>query len=209
MSQILVLQSFQSLGYGARQCFSAPLLQDGYAVVSSDPPQEYEVAFESLAGTEQQTLQPGTIAYISTGKDATHPAWKPPADGNCGTRSGPWCADWPTWQHDSTADDCRSLCLSQTGSTCQQDTPLHCCETPGASNLSGGRHVHSRGKELRDTASLPLLQGRQCRMVPMRWCKSRTHRWWAAPPWAPPWSTLRRRVHSPPAAIECQTLLQY
>jgi molybdopterin biosynthesis enzyme len=44
------------------------LVQDGYAVVSSDPPQEYEVAFESLAGTEQQTLQPGTIAYISTGK---------------------------------------------------------------------------------------------------------------------------------------------
>lgn len=58
-------------------------------MVSSDPPQEYEVAFESLAGTEQQTLQPGTIAYISTGKDATQPAWESPADGNCGPRSGP------------------------------------------------------------------------------------------------------------------------
>ena len=50
-------------------------MQDGYAVVSSDPPQEYEVAFESLAGTEQQTLQPGTIAYISTGELAETLAW--------------------------------------------------------------------------------------------------------------------------------------
>jgi len=36
-------------------------------VMASGGPKEYEVAFEALAGTEQQTLQPGTIAYIGTG----------------------------------------------------------------------------------------------------------------------------------------------
>lgn len=44
--------------------------QDGYAVASGDGPGLYEVAFEALAGTEQQSLQPGSIAYIGTG---THP----------------------------------------------------------------------------------------------------------------------------------------
>jgi hypothetical protein len=50
------------------QWFGAPLVQDGYAVVSSDGPKEYEVAFEALAGSEQQTLAPGIIAYIGTGE---------------------------------------------------------------------------------------------------------------------------------------------
>lgn len=36
-------------------------------MVSSDGPKEYEVAFEALAGVEQGTLQPGTVAYIGTG----------------------------------------------------------------------------------------------------------------------------------------------
>lgn len=36
-------------------------------MVAADGPQEYEVAFEALAGAEQQTLQPGTVAYIGTG----------------------------------------------------------------------------------------------------------------------------------------------
>jgi hypothetical protein len=70
-----VLHSSSHWDVQFRQCSSVPLVQDGYAVVSSDPPQEYEVAFESLAGTEQQTLQPGTIAYISTGEPAETLAW--------------------------------------------------------------------------------------------------------------------------------------
>lgn len=41
--------------------------KDGYAVVSTDGQGEYEVAFEALAGMEQQQLQPGSIAYIGTG----------------------------------------------------------------------------------------------------------------------------------------------
>jgi gephyrin len=41
--------------------------QDGYAVVSSDGPGDYDVAFEVFAGTEQQQLKAGTVAYIGTG----------------------------------------------------------------------------------------------------------------------------------------------
>lgn len=43
------------------------VLQDGYAVLSSDGPGEYEVAFEAFAGVAPRTLQPGTVAYIGTG----------------------------------------------------------------------------------------------------------------------------------------------
>lgn len=35
--------------------------------MAADAPKEYEVAFEALAGTTQETLQPGAIAYIGTG----------------------------------------------------------------------------------------------------------------------------------------------
>ena len=42
-------------------------MQDGYAVLSSDGPGEYEVAFEAFAGAAPRTLQPGTVAYIGTG----------------------------------------------------------------------------------------------------------------------------------------------
>ncbi|KAI7845411.1 hypothetical protein COHA_001116 [Chlorella ohadii] len=41
--------------------------QDGYAVLSSDGPGEYDVAFEAFAGVAPQTLQPSTVAYIGTG----------------------------------------------------------------------------------------------------------------------------------------------
>lgn len=41
--------------------------QDGYAVVSSDGPGDYEVAFEALAGTAAGHLKAGTVAYITTG----------------------------------------------------------------------------------------------------------------------------------------------
>ena len=37
-------------------------------MVAADGPKEYEVAFEAMAGTEQQTLQPGSVAYIGTGQ---------------------------------------------------------------------------------------------------------------------------------------------
>ena len=36
-------------------------------MVAGDGPKEYEVAFEALAGTTQETLQPGSVAYIGTG----------------------------------------------------------------------------------------------------------------------------------------------
>ena len=44
-----------------------PHRQDGYAVLSSDGPGEYEVAFEAFAGAAPRALQPGTVAYIGTG----------------------------------------------------------------------------------------------------------------------------------------------
>lgn len=47
--------------------------QDGYALVAADGPKEYEVAFEALAGTTQETLQPGSVAYIGTGAAAEDP----------------------------------------------------------------------------------------------------------------------------------------
>lgn len=43
------------------------LLQDGYAVIASDGPGEYDVAFEAHAGTSPHVLSPGSIAYIGTG----------------------------------------------------------------------------------------------------------------------------------------------
>lgn len=42
-------------------------IKDGYAVVSSDGPGEYEVAFEAFAGVAPGSLQPGSVAYIGTG----------------------------------------------------------------------------------------------------------------------------------------------
>jgi gephyrin len=42
-------------------------IKDGYAVVSSDGPGEYDIVFEAHAGTAPGTLSPGTVAYISTG----------------------------------------------------------------------------------------------------------------------------------------------
>lgn len=42
-------------------------IKDGYAVVASDGPGEYQVEFEAHAGMPPQTLQAGSIAYISTG----------------------------------------------------------------------------------------------------------------------------------------------
>jgi hypothetical protein len=41
--------------------------QDGYAVLASDGPGDYDVAFEVFAGTATAELQPGTVAYIGTG----------------------------------------------------------------------------------------------------------------------------------------------
>ena len=50
-------------------CIPSPpvLLQDGYAVVASDGPGEYDVAFEAFAGVAPRTLAPGAVAYIGTG----------------------------------------------------------------------------------------------------------------------------------------------
>jgi gephyrin len=42
-------------------------IKDGYAVVSSDGPGEYDIAFEAHAGTAPGKLSPGTVAYVSTG----------------------------------------------------------------------------------------------------------------------------------------------
>lgn len=42
-------------------------MQDGYAVIAADGPGEYVVAFAAHAGTEQQRLEPGSVAYITTG----------------------------------------------------------------------------------------------------------------------------------------------
>lgn len=43
------------------------IVQDGYAVLSTDGPGEYDVAFEAFAGVAPRTLSPGTVAYIGTG----------------------------------------------------------------------------------------------------------------------------------------------
>ncbi|KAK9788847.1 hypothetical protein WJX73_005383 [Symbiochloris irregularis] len=42
-------------------------IKDGYAVRSSDAAGDYEVAFEALAGLPPGVLEPGFVAYISTG----------------------------------------------------------------------------------------------------------------------------------------------
>ena len=46
---------------------TSDVVQDGYAVVASDGPGEYVMAFAAHAGTEQQRLEAGTVAYITTG----------------------------------------------------------------------------------------------------------------------------------------------
>lgn len=43
-------------------------MQDGYAVVASDGPGEYVVAFSAHAGHEQPQLESGSVAYITTGR---------------------------------------------------------------------------------------------------------------------------------------------
>lgn len=53
---------------------SAPthvVLQDGYAVHSSDGPGEYTVEFEALAGTAPGRLTKGCVAYVGTGRSPT------------------------------------------------------------------------------------------------------------------------------------------
>ena len=42
-------------------------MQDGYAVVASDGPGEYVVAFAAHAGHQQPRLEAGSVAYITTG----------------------------------------------------------------------------------------------------------------------------------------------
>ena len=44
------------------------MMQDGYAVVASDGPGEYVVAFSAHAGHEQPQLESGSVAYITTGR---------------------------------------------------------------------------------------------------------------------------------------------
>ncbi len=46
---------------------SCGMPQDGYAVVSSDGPGDYDIAFEALAGAAAGHLNAGTVAYITTG----------------------------------------------------------------------------------------------------------------------------------------------
>ena len=42
-------------------------IKDGYAVLSSDGPGEYPIAFEAHAGSHPSILKPGDVAYIGTG----------------------------------------------------------------------------------------------------------------------------------------------
>ncbi|KAL4436361.1 hypothetical protein ABPG77_009923 [Micractinium sp. CCAP 211/92] len=42
-------------------------IKDGYAVLCTDGPGEYDIAFEAFAGVAPRTLTPGTVAYIGTG----------------------------------------------------------------------------------------------------------------------------------------------
>ncbi len=52
--------------------------QDGYAVLSSDGPGEYPVVGESRAGhLDQLPVTPGTVAYITTGRDPWAYWWRP------------------------------------------------------------------------------------------------------------------------------------
>ena len=74
--------------------------QDGYAVVSSDGPGEYEVAFEAFAGVAPGSLQPGSVAYIGTGgplpegADAgAASAWEGACLSVCG-HVGVWVGGW-------------------------------------------------------------------------------------------------------------------
>lgn len=47
-------------------------MQDGYAVVASDGPGEYVVAFSAHAGHQQPQLESGSVAYITTGEPLMH-----------------------------------------------------------------------------------------------------------------------------------------
>ncbi|KDD71615.1 hypothetical protein H632_c4686p0, partial [Helicosporidium sp. ATCC 50920] len=42
-------------------------IKDGYAVLSSDGPGVYPVAFDAVAGTQPSALTPGSVAYVGTG----------------------------------------------------------------------------------------------------------------------------------------------
>ena len=42
-------------------------MQDGYAVLASDGPGEYVVAFAAHAGHQQPRVESGSVAYITTG----------------------------------------------------------------------------------------------------------------------------------------------
>ena len=46
---------------------SCGMPQDGYALVSTDGPEEYNIAFEAWAGAAAGHLKAGTVAYITTG----------------------------------------------------------------------------------------------------------------------------------------------
>ena len=48
-------------------------MQDGYAVVASDGPGEYVVAFSAHAGHQQPHLESGSVAYITTGEQLKRP----------------------------------------------------------------------------------------------------------------------------------------
>ena len=52
----------------ASQLLSA--MQDGYAVLASDGPGEYVVAFSAHAGHQQPQLESGSVAYITTGEQS-------------------------------------------------------------------------------------------------------------------------------------------
>ena len=47
-------------------------MQDGYAVVATDGPGEYVVAFSAHAGHQQPRLESGSAAYITTGEQRCH-----------------------------------------------------------------------------------------------------------------------------------------
>ena len=55
----------------AKQCLSK--MQDGYAVIASDGPGEYVVAFAAHAGHQQPHLESGSVAYITTGQQSVRP----------------------------------------------------------------------------------------------------------------------------------------
>ncbi len=124
--------------------------QDGYAVVASDGPGEYDVVGESRAGSiDDLPMRPGVVAYITTG-----------------ARRTTGCAQAAPW---GTACKGRVL-LTHALPLPQQRRSLSACAAPERATR------RRRGVN----ATVAPAQARPCPPALTPWYRWRTPRWWRA-----------------------------